>query len=39
MKRVAFEHEGRSIETLTPILPMFAHAPREQRPPNGAAAM
>ena len=39
MKRVAFKHEGRSVETLTPILPMFAHAPRNQRPPADAAAI
>ncbi len=29
MKCVAFEHEGRGVETLTPIPPMFAHAPRK----------
>ena len=39
MKRVAFEHEGREVETLTPILPMFAQAPREQERVAGAQAV
>ena len=30
MRRVAFEQEGGDVETLTPISPMFAHAPRER---------
>ncbi len=30
MKRVAFDHEGLTVETLTPILPMFVHAPSER---------
>ena len=38
MKRVTFEHEGRSVETLTPILPMFARAQREQSPSAKLAA-